>query len=50
MLIITRKIGESISTNEHVHITVLDATGSQIHIGLSVFNSSLIGVSNDLES
>jgi carbon storage regulator len=35
MLILTRKVGETIIINDNIHITVLDAPGTQIRIGIN---------------
>ncbi|MEE4258285.1 MAG: carbon storage regulator, partial [Bacteroidales bacterium] len=35
MLILTRKVGETIIINDNIHITVLDAPGTQTRIGIN---------------
>lgn len=35
MLILTRRVGESIKIGDHVSITVLDAKGGSIKIGIA---------------
>ena len=35
MLILTRKVGETIIINDNIHITVLDTAGTQVRIGVN---------------
>lgn len=42
MLVLTRKIGESIIINDDIKITILDIKGKQIRIGISAPESILI--------
>ncbi|MDY6843468.1 MAG: carbon storage regulator CsrA, partial [Thermodesulfobacteriota bacterium] len=34
MLVLTRKLGESININENIKITVIDIKGNQVRIGI----------------
>lgn len=35
MLILTRRTGESVIINEHIHVTILSIKGNQIRIGIT---------------